>query len=245
MPPSGESDERITMGTLITDLITPLSMELGVLGLADACAHIVLGARPPAKCLAVLAAQCCLETGTFQKMHRFNVGNRKVPADWDGLYTQFRCDEIFDLTTARRAQQLGPCTVAPWKGGPKQRVVLAPPHPWSSFAAFDTAELGMADHLKLLACTDRYRAAWSRAYAGDAIGTAAALHSAGYFTADLDPYARGMASLAGKLGPICQSIIGGSPLISSEDHAHIEQLVATTMAESRWGSEEPYPMEIA
>lgn len=226
---------------LITDLITTLSLEEGLMALADGF-RVIMNSAPPRGCLAVLGAQSVLETGSFQKMHRWNAGNMKKPATWEGLYTRFKCDEIFDPATAKRAQQLGPCSVAPWKGGPNMRVVLVPPHPWTEFVAFDTAAKGMAEHIKLLSCTDRYRTAWSRAYAGDVIGTAQALHTASYFTADLDPYAKGMALIAAKLSPICKTVLGAAPLVSDEDRVRISDLVASTMAESRWGSAEPFPL---
>lgn len=224
--------------TILADAITPLSLEEGLGALAGGY-RLVMNSDPTRSCLAVLGAQVCLETGNFQKMHRYNPGNRKMPADWDGRYTQFRCDEIFDVATANRARVLGPCSVTPWKGGPLQRVVLVPPHPWTSFVAFASATEGMGDYVKLLATNDRYRLAWSRAYAGDAKGMATALHLAGYFTADLTPYAAGMAQIAAKLTPIAAGVVAGAPLISAADRAHLDELVASTMAQARWGIGDP------
>lgn len=231
-------------GTLVTDQLTPLTLVGGLTAIAHGFRR-VLNSDPPAKCLAALGAHSALETGRFQKAHCNNWGNRKKPASWEGLFTRFRCDEIFDAATAKRAQELGPCVVAPWKDGPLFRVILIPPHPWSEFVAFEDADHGMEDHVGLLACNERYRLAWSRAYNGDAFGMAEALHTAGYMTADVGPYARGMASLALDLAPICTTVLGDAPVVSDGQVAAVDALISRTMAEARWGSPEQFPMENA
>lgn len=190
------------MAQLLPDLVTPLSTEQIVAAVSDGY-NEVMGARPMATCHAVLCAQVSLETGNGRKMHRFNPGNRKV-RDGDEYYTMFACNEVI--------------------GGKVQW--FSPPHPQTHFAAFLTPAAGVADYLKLLSCTDRYRAAWSRAYVGDARGFVEALGRAGYFTADPNVYARGIVAIAAKLLPLC----GSNDPLSDEDRDHIGELVAVTLA---------------
>jgi hypothetical protein len=217
--------------TLVEDRLTPLSIDHLISALADGY-RIVLGSDVEAPCLAVLTAQSCLETGNGQKVHNWNFGNKKKPKDWDGLYAHFKCDEIFDAPTAKRAQKLGPCVVQDWRGGPLKRVVLLPPHPWSAFVAFATAAEGMADHVKLLACVERYRAAWSRAFHGDAAGFAHALRVARYYTADEEPYTAGLVSIAKRVEPACVRLTTGEHGLTDEERAHVEDVVARTLVES-------------
>src|SRR5581483_3549948 len=145
---------------------------------------------PTARTLAVLGAQLCLESGNFERAHCFNWGNWKLPQGWDGYYCQYECDEIFDQATAQRAQEFGPCQVSLWKGGPKWRVVLFPPHPWSSFCAFTDADEGAARYVELLALSARYVTAWHHAILGDPENFSRWLSARGYYTADVDTYTR-------------------------------------------------------
>jgi len=216
--------------TFVDDALTPI----GTNGLIRAMAlgyPKVMGAPPSAHCLARLIGQTSLETGNGLKMHKNNPGNKKKPKEWDGLFTRFKCDEIFDAPTAHRAQQLGPCVVSDWKGGPLKRVVLVPPHPWTEFVAFETPEEGMADYLTLLACSDRYAQAWSHCYAGETALFVEALGRAGYFTGPLDAYRAAVMSIEQKVLPACTALMEGAEHggITDEERAHIEQLVAVTL----------------
>jgi hypothetical protein len=214
----------------IDDLLTPVSVDALLLALHGGYVRVMGAATDKVPCLAALGAQLCLESGNGQLAHRFNWGNRKRPADWDGLFTRFQCDEIFDRQTADRAKTLGPCAVTLWRGGPLYRVVLFPPHPWSEFVAFVTADEGAADYISLLACSDRYRAAWHCAYAGDAAGFSLALGRAKYYTADVEPYTKGLVSIAARILPACERIANGLDHgLTDEDRAFIEATVYETI----------------
>ena len=199
------------MRTLVPDKVTPLSLEDGLDALAAGYRRTMGGPIDSARTFAALGAQLCLESGNFKKAHCFNWGNHKTPHDWEGLYCQFKCDELFDQHTAQAAINLGPCVVTQWKSGPLQRVILIPPHPWTSFVAFETAEDGTADYVRLLACEDRYRAAWHEAIMGRFDAFSHALHAARYYTAEVLTYTRGLVSIANKLLPACQLAIDGQP----------------------------------
>jgi hypothetical protein len=229
---------------LVDDRLTPLSVEDGMLALYGGYERI-LGAPPERpSTLAALGAQLCLESGNFKKAHCYNWGNKKCPKDWAGLYCRFKCDELFDERTAALAQRLGPCVVNLWKGGPLYRVVLLPPHPWTEFTAYESAEEGAADYVRLLATRDRYRAAWSAAHDGDAAGFSRALGAARYYTAEVESYTRGIVSIASRLAPLCERLVAEhAEQLSEDEREHIEALVALTLAESLTDLAKPAPDE--
>lgn len=244
------------MATLVPDQITALSLEELLQALHAGYIEVLGEATDSAACLAALGAQLALESGRGKHAHCFNWGNEKLPKDWDGLYCQFTCDEIFDPQTAANALRLGAqypmadgsnsAVASLWKGGPLKRVVLHPPHPWSSFVAFESAEKGAVAYVEFLSLKDRYRNAWHFAYVGDAAGFSHALHQAGYYTADEDAYTRGLVSLAKELLPICQRIIAGEDhTITDADRERIMGLVALTVSQSWANDNDTAPAAVA
>lgn len=183
---------------LIPDLITPVTHEQIVSGVGDGY-RVVLHSDPIPSAGAVLSAQICLETGNGTRMHRFCPGNRKT-RDGDQYYTMFACNEIIN-------------------GKPQW---FYPPARETMFAAFLSFPDGIADHFKLLACTDRYRRAWARAYVGDAVGFVMELGKSGYFTANPVVYAKAVDSISKKLLPLC----GSNDPLSDEDRDSIAGQVA-------------------
>jgi hypothetical protein len=199
--------------TLIPDMLTPLSVEEMLSALADGYS-LVMGDDPSAKCLAVLGAQVCLETGNMLHVHRHNWGNVKCSADWNGFYCMFRCNEVI---------------------GGKVRW-FDPPHPQTHFRAFLEAYEGAREYVRFLALRPRYRAAWSRAFHGDPDRFVLELGRAGYFTANPDTYARAVVSIAGHIRPACERILGTPDGgLSDEDRDHVSQLVAVTLWDSARG----------
>lgn len=219
----------------VQDHLTPLGEPELVRALLSGY-RLTMGGTATAECLAVLAAQLFLESGRGQKAHCFNWGNRKAPTNWDGLYCAFRCDEIFDGPTADYAKRLGDCLVQPWRndsrtGKPLFRVVLPDTHPWARFCAFESAEEGAADYVALLACNDRYRAAWGLAFKGDADGFGRAICLAGYCTADPAVYSRGVVSIAAALLPMCRAVLAGDEHEFTDDEVfNITAAVSNTIA---------------
>lgn len=223
----------IPMAILVPDRKTPIPLEEGGHALLGAY-RLVLGGLPSPRALACLLAQLCLESGNFLKAHCFNWGNKKMPAEWDGLCCQFMCDEIFDAATMKRAQALGPTQVSLWKGGPKWRVVLIPPHPWSTFCAFERAEEGAAEYLKLLVTHERFRAAWRQALAGHPQEFSEALGVADYYTADVALYTHGLVKLFEQLLPLCERLVASEPHgVDEPFRLAVQELVARTLNESR------------
>lgn len=198
---------------LIDDKLTPISVDELVIALRDGY-RLNMGDLPKAKHLACLVAQACLETGNGQHMHCWNLGNVKRSPEWDGLYCMYRCNEII--------------------GGKIQW--FDPPHPQTHFRAFLSAADGCAEFVGFLANRERYRQAWSRAYAGDASGFVLALGAAGYFTANVESYRRAVQSIANRVELACaRAVAEDDHALTVADRQEIGELVALTLADSALG----------
>jgi len=173
--------------------------------------HAVMGCAPEAPTLAALVGQVALETANGRAMHRYNPGNRKVRAS-DAFYCMFRCNEVLDGQVR-------------W---------FSPPHRQTHFAAFQEAAHGMADYLALVACTDRYRAAWHEFCAGDADAAVRALGRAGYFTADASTYAKAVVSIAAHALPICEGVTGGVDDAAADEIHHLIALTLWDNTREAW-----------
>jgi hypothetical protein len=163
----------ILRATWIPDLLTPLSREM-----AQAAIHDAVGDSASPVSVAILTAHSALETGRWKSIHRYNFGNVKCSENWVGLFTTFACNELI----AGKLQWFAP-EDGQWQNPPG--------HPQTRFRAFSSATQGAEDHLNFLK-RSRYAQAWGLAQAGDPIGFVHALHDAGYFTAPVGPYARGV-----------------------------------------------------
>lgn len=222
---------------LVATVKTPLTFD----GLIDATIsgyRHLMGANPSPEATSVAVAQAAIESGNGKSMKNNNPGNRKKPKDWEGDFCQYECDEIFDSKMTALAQKLGHTEVSLWKGGPKYRVVLFPPHPWSSFVSFPTLGEGFSDWLGLLALADRYRIAWHYLFIGDAAGFVHALHAAGYMTADEETYKRAVVSISKKALPGCRNRLAGNELgLTDDDRAHVLDFVSLTLSNTIWTPE--------
>jgi len=222
----------------VEDRITKLSMDDGLHVVNEG--HRLTMGQPfqLAWAMSCMGAQLCLECGNFQKAHCNNWQNQKIPKDWAGLYCTFKCDELFDPQTARRATQIGSAIdTGPWKGGPRHRVVLLADHPWALFKAFEDEKRGSDEHtvegaviaageyVRLIACEDRYRDAWHEAVMGKPAEFSRALHAGGYYTADPDVYTKGLVSIANGIHDACARIVSGEP------HGIDDQLRSFVMAQ--------------
>lgn len=152
---------------LVEDQLTPLSPPEAIAGMKSAIWNLT-GKYPTAEHVAVLIGQSALETGHWKSIHRYNVGNAKAGPNYEGYYCQFRCNEIINGKVE-------------W---------FDPPHPQTNFRAFMTAEAGFADHIRLLATSNRYAKAWQCAERGDPDAYSRACAAAGYYTANVDIYTK-------------------------------------------------------
>lgn len=154
----------------VDDFLTPLTEEQAAIVLRSAFKNLT-GNYPSLDSLAILWAQSALETGRWKSIHVYNFGNAKlIPGQ---KYTSFKCSEILD--------------------GKNQW--FYPYHPQTFFAAWDTAEEGAKAYLNFLTKKKRYADAWREVLNGNPIKYCACLKVAGYFTADLVQYTKGVVSL--------------------------------------------------
>lgn len=231
--------------TLLPDKITPLShgdLQVALFG----GYRIDFGRDPLPMELAVFYGQGLEENGAaLQALHNFGVGNVKATSAWTGDTTRYECDETVSAAEAAHAQTLGPCELHPQPSG-KVRVVCFPPHPWTTFRAFSTAEEGCAEYLRLFSWS-RYAQAALRARAGDPVGFVFACQAAGYFTApDVHGYASAVASIASHALASCEAVCAGSaPTIDAATIAHVEGLVALNLASYTWGDRDTADTEPA
>lgn len=153
-------------GTYFPPVRTPITNAL----FADA----VRAAWPEAsrEAIGVLWAQYALETGRGKACWNNNIGNVKATPG-DGLnYTML------------------PNT---WEIINGKRETFQPPHPQTWFRSYETLAEGMVSHIAFL--RRRYAAAWAHVEAGQPDAFARALKARGYFTGDVDVYARSLVSL--------------------------------------------------
>jgi hypothetical protein len=158
--------------TLVPDLITPCSAVEFMVAVRSGL-ETLTGKTPSREQVAILTAQCALESGRWKSMHRNNPGNIKASAEYEYLYTQFRCNEVIHGRVE-------------W---------FDPPHPQTNFRAYYDLETGVLDYLRFLSGRKRYASAWAAAARGDVVGFVRALKAGGYFTADEAPYLRAVVSL--------------------------------------------------
>lgn len=126
---------------------------------------------PTKEQLAVLWAQACLETGRGKFLRNYNFGNIKRTKDH--MYCQYECSEIIN--------------------GKEYKYV--PPHPETSFNAYPSAVEGAKEYIQFLIQRKRYLPAWEQVLKGDPVAYCAELKKAGYFTADLNRYTKGVVAL--------------------------------------------------
>lgn len=165
--------------TLVSDLLTPCSA-LEYIAAIRGGLETLMGVTPTKEHIAVLTAQSALESGRWKSMHRNNPGNIKAGESYEYLYTSYRCNEVI--------------------GG--KVVWFDPPHPQCNFRAFLDLETGVLDYLRFLSERKRYALAWEVAKNGTPLAFVQALKTAGYFTADEQPYARAVASLCREYLPL-------------------------------------------
>ena len=215
--------------TLVPAVATPTRLEDAVSAAVEAWPVAVAEPRT-APGVACSLAHWALESGNFgmhagkpadpPTMFCFNVGNTRPARGEHVTVCQYRCNEI----------------------GPDGRPVwYSPPADQSTFRAFDSLLAGMVAQYRFVGRPQsRYAPAWKRALAGDPAGFVRELKARGYFTGALPPYERAVVSIYARLLPIAVAALEyGGRGITDEDRAHVGELVALTLAESRRGAAPP------
>lgn len=170
---------------------TPLSFEEAQAALASAL-RLQLGKWPSREALALALAKTALETGRWKSIWNFNFGNVKAGEKYVGSYCCFELNEVLNgkvvwFSPRGRLDRKGGKVVAEPFDDP-------PGHPQTRMRAFPNAFDGAEAYVKFVA-GGRYAAAWQLLLAGDAAGYSRALKAAGYYTAPVEDYVRGVVSL--------------------------------------------------
>jgi len=167
------TNDKPTDNLFVEDRLTPLTESEAAQYLNEAFFQ-VLGYYPSIDTLAILWSHSALESGRWKFLHHFNWGNAKKIAGQK--YTSFKCSEILN----------------------GKEVFFEPYHLQTLFAAWDTPLEGAIAYIKFLANRTRYKKAWAQLLAGNTINYSIALHDAGYYTANVTTYTKGVLSLTGE-----------------------------------------------
>ena len=149
---------------------TPLTEAQATYYLKNAWKRIY-GVYPSKNSLAILWAQSAGETGRWKYLRCNNWGNIKKRGD--NKYTSYEAGEILN----------------------GKQEMFYPYHPQTFFSAWDTPIEGAEAYIRFVSQRERYKKAWVELMAGDPVAYCAELKKAGYFTASLDLYARGVVRL--------------------------------------------------
>lgn len=174
--------------TLVPDKLTPLTLPQAIEGFHRAILRLK-HEEPSPGMLAALVAQSAFECGWWRSCHCYNVGNAKASPRYEGLYCQFRCNEVIDDKLE-------------W---------FDPPHPQTNFRAFESAADGIADHIKLLALSKQYEKCWEAARSGNADLFVVECKNAGYFTGSLTQYRTAVTKIARQILADCAAYLQRAP----------------------------------
>ncbi len=153
---------------------TPLSPASAISALWQAHQNVI-GGPCPAALLEILAAQSALETGRWKSMWNWNFGNIRGHGP-DGAWTSINgASEIIDGKEV-------------FYGLGSDNMFAAYPDAVAGASGL-VSFLGVASHPPK---PNRYQLAWEAAIAGDVGKYCSELRANGYFTANLDLYAKGV-----------------------------------------------------
>lgn len=181
---------------------------------------------PKKESIWVLLSQVTLETG-LKSCHCWNLGNVKS-REGDGYdYCYFACNEILPTSTAQRLAAANPATakISKDRGDGTCIVWFYPDHPACRFRAFGSLLEGAIDHLAIL--VKRFKKAWPAVLDGNPVAYAHALKVQGYYTADEASYTKSLASIFRALSKLPFDY-DALPVLSDDERAKVEQIVATT-----------------
>ncbi len=195
------------LATFVAAQKTPIEAFDAIAGFRQACLRLWSTGRP--ETIATLMAQSALETGRWTSMFNYNPSNVKAGANYRGLYTCFPLINEVELRDGvRRTIWYSDRAELVSKNGPPapHKPVYDVPEgqPMSRFRAFPSFTDGVVDKLAFLA-RDNYKAAREAAFSGDPGAYVRACKAAGYFTADLAPYERAVASLFATYLPLARN----------------------------------------
>jgi len=192
------------IATYVEDQITPYTFEEVVPNMKAALANYLTGVIP-INVLALALAKTALETGRWGQtaikvgkkggIHNHNWGNIKMPETTPGMYTLFRCNEVFLVNGKYITKWYSPDSPPGGEGTKGTPSPVPPGHPQCRFQAFANITDGAYSYIDFIASRTRYKAAWYELIKGDAIGYCKALKDAGYYTAKVEEYSPPVVSM--------------------------------------------------
>lgn len=172
------------------------------------------GVTPSPECLSIHTAQAMLESGRFKSCHNYCFTNAKASPTYAGYFSCYKCNEqLADgwhwyLPEGELTGGYG----TPLKGAP---LPVPDGHPQTRFRAFLTAEAGALDHMQLE--KRKFPEAYTAARGGDIAGFVHGLAARHFFTADVAPYLKGVASLAREFLPLSRDITAQHVEVVTDD----------------------------
>jgi hypothetical protein len=190
------------MSTRLPDRLTKVTQEEMFAAIGHAFTAY-MGGPPTKEKICLLVAQSAFETGWWQFMHCFNVGNAKS-VEGDGCdFTYFRCWEVVPVENAKVMQahpafgHLVSIQSVDAKG--RATIWLTPDHPGCRFRAFESLEVGVYDYFKKMvekySDEDPEKNAWGAIVRADPVAFVHALKKKGYFTGDETIYTNQVSSI--------------------------------------------------
>lgn len=174
----------------VDSVVTPLTEAEATYYLRTAWKKIY-GVYPSTNALALLWAQSAGETGRWNLLRCNNWGNIKKRDDWK--YTSYDAGEVLTIN------------------GVTKQYMFYPYHPQTFFAAWDTPLEGAEAYIRFLSQRKRYKKAWVELMAGDPVAYCRELKAAGYFTADLAHYTRGVTRLTNEFKSKADTLMAWEP----------------------------------
>lgn len=171
----------------IQDRLTILSEGEAAYSLREAWKKIH-NSYPSNATLACLWAQTALETGKFKLLHVYNWGNIKSRPDDGHYWTAYKCSEIIN----------------------GKEIFFTPPHPQCNFRAYKTSTDGAEDYIKFLT-KSRYAKSLTELKKGNVVTYTQELSKAGYFTASVSLYLKGMTRLVNEFNKKQTSLLSWKP----------------------------------
>ncbi len=187
---------------LVSPVKTPLSSSQASAALRRAWTAVT-GEQPSEETVSLITAQWAHETGGGASMYNYNFGGIKGQSP-SGQSVAQRTKEGFGAT--------------------ERKIV-------DRFRAYDTADEGAQDYVRLLA--GRYGRAVEAAKAGDASGFVRGLKSGGYFTGDPAAYERSVTSLAARFRGTSATDAGAPSPIHAPDAPSAAFALASGRAAAR------------
>lgn len=195
-------------GLFVEDKLTPLTEAEGTYYLREAWKYL-FGEYPSVNSLSLLWAQTVLETGRFKYLHLWNYGNiKRIKGE---PWTSYKCSEVLN--------------------GKNQW--FFPYHPQTHFRAYKDALDGTIEYVKFLSQRKRYTEAWQWVIKGDPVEYCKALKKAGYFTADLGHYTKGVVSLTNEFKRKSSELLSWSPPVQENPEPAVEDPPTETPSETK------------